>query len=57
MWFAFHFTVYPEDNPIITGIQHRYSIGTRVTGTCTSPRSNPVAELTWYINNKKVSRF
>ncbi|XKL59736.1 hypothetical protein PGB90_000752 [Kerria lacca] len=49
--------VFPEDNPIISGIQRSYAIGDYIIGNCTSLPSNPVAELIWYINNRKAESW
>lgn len=49
--------VYPEEDPLIEGIQQWYSVGDYITGNCTSSKSYPVAELSWYINNKKADSW
>ncbi|GLV31275.1 beaten path IIIc [Carabus blaptoides fortunei] len=40
----------PEDGPKITGGKPRYQIGDTVRVNCTSGRSKPAAQLSWYIN-------
>ncbi|XP_043227103.1 uncharacterized protein LOC122384135 [Amphibalanus amphitrite] len=47
--------VFPSDGPIITGGNPRYEVGDRVTVNCTSFRSQPAAQLAWYINNERAS--
>ena len=47
--------MFPEDGPVITGGKSRYEVGDRVRVNCTSHRSKPAAELTWFINNEEVS--
>uniref|UniRef100_A0A182NE32 Ig-like domain-containing protein n=1 Tax=Anopheles dirus TaxID=7168 RepID=A0A182NE32_9DIPT len=44
--------VLPEADPIITGGKPRYQIGDLVRVNCTSTRSKPAAQLTWYINSE-----
>ena len=46
--------VFPEDGPVITGGKSRYEVGDRVKVNCTSYKSKPAAELTWFINNEEV---
>lgn len=46
--------MFPNDDPTIDGIQPWYNFGDYITGNCTSARSNPAAELSWYINHDKV---
>ena len=47
-------SVFPEDGPVITGGKSRYEVGDRVKVNCTSYKSKPAAELTWFINNEEV---
>ncbi|XP_065214703.1 uncharacterized protein LOC135841600 [Planococcus citri] len=47
---------YPKGDPIIEGIQSSYSIGDFISGNCTSLKSNPAANLTWFINNQKADQ-
>ncbi|XP_071531905.1 junctional adhesion molecule 2A-like [Panulirus ornatus] len=44
----------PEEKPRITGTQHQYHIGDTAHLTCTSARSLPPAQLTWYINDEEA---
>lgn len=55
MNFFFPVTVFPIDQPTIDGIKEFYAVGDYIIGNCTSSRSNPAAELSWFINNDKVS--
>lgn len=48
---------FPSDDPVIDGIQPWYNFGDYITGNCTSARSNPAAELSWYINNNKAESW
>lgn len=47
--------VFPNDDPKIDGIHTWYNVGDYISGNCTSVRSNPAAELSWFINQDKVS--
>ncbi|XP_063600381.1 uncharacterized protein LOC134776562 [Penaeus indicus] len=42
----------PEDGPKISGGQTHYAQGETARFNCTSSRSKPAAELTWYINEE-----
>lgn len=44
----------PQRGPLIVGGKPRYSIGDTVELNCTSLRSSPAANLTWYINGELV---
>uniref|UniRef100_A0A182PJ76 Ig-like domain-containing protein n=1 Tax=Anopheles epiroticus TaxID=199890 RepID=A0A182PJ76_9DIPT len=44
--------VLPESDPVITGGKPRYQIGDHVRVNCTSARSKPAVQLTWYINSE-----
>ncbi|XP_053677547.1 uncharacterized protein LOC128727642 [Anopheles nili] len=46
--------VLPDADPVITGAKPRYQIGDHVKINCTSGRSKPAAQLTWYINSELV---
>uniref|UniRef100_A0A182QRS5 Ig-like domain-containing protein n=1 Tax=Anopheles farauti TaxID=69004 RepID=A0A182QRS5_9DIPT len=46
--------VLPETDPIITGGKPRYQVGDLVRVNCTSARSKPAAQLTWYINSEQA---
>lgn len=46
-----------KDSPTITGGKNRYSVGDKVDIKCTSSKSQPAAELHWYINNKEVIKL
>ena len=41
---------------MIEGILSTYSIGDYVSANCTSGKSNPLANLTWYINGVKLGQ-
>ncbi|GFX86862.1 c2-set_2 domain-containing protein [Trichonephila clavipes] len=43
-----------KDGPTIDGGKHVYSVGDLVDINCTAARSQPPAELHWYINDKEV---
>ncbi|GFY38378.1 ig-like domain-containing protein [Trichonephila inaurata madagascariensis] len=43
------------DGPVISGGKPKYQKGDTVDVNCTSAKSNPPAELKWYINDKPVS--
>lgn len=45
----------PKLNPYITGINSRYKVGDLLRGNCTSEKSYPAANLTWYINGRQVN--
>ena len=49
-----HVIVFPEEGPVITGGKSRYKAGDRVKVNCSSYKSKPAAELTWFVNNEKV---
>ncbi|XP_065205813.1 uncharacterized protein LOC135835476 [Planococcus citri] len=49
--------VFPKSQPTIDGIKEYYSSGEYIIGNCTSSRSNPPAELSWYINNDKADSW
>lgn len=42
----------PEEDPIVIGMQRKYKVGDSVKVTCTSGRSYPPTNLTWFINNR-----
>ncbi|XP_054709794.1 uncharacterized protein LOC129219419, partial [Uloborus diversus] len=42
------------DGPVITGGKPKYQKGDTVDVNCTSAKSNPAAELKWFINDKSV---
>nr|XP_053650765.1 uncharacterized protein LOC128701193 [Cherax quadricarinatus] len=44
----------PEEKPRITGTQHKYHIGDTAHLICSSAKSFPAADLTWYINEKEA---
>ncbi|XP_066954792.1 junctional adhesion molecule 2A-like [Macrobrachium rosenbergii] len=44
----------PEEKPTIHGTKHKYHIGDNARLTCVSANSTPPAQLTWYINDRKV---
>ncbi|XP_055952969.1 synaptogenesis protein syg-2-like [Argiope bruennichi] len=43
-----------KDGPTIDGGKHVYSVGDLVDINCTAAKSQPPAELHWYINDKEV---
>lgn len=45
----------PDDRPLIIVEKTEYEVGERLRANCTSPRSYPAANLTWYVNDKPVS--
>jgi len=45
----------PQQGPIIVNVQENYHAGERVVLNCTSAPSNPVAILSWYIDDQLVS--
>lgn len=45
----------PDEGPKITGGLPRYQIGDWVNVTCTSGRSKPATQLSWYINGEPVT--
>ncbi|XP_047002786.1 uncharacterized protein LOC124620160 [Schistocerca americana] len=45
----------PEDGPVITGARARYHVGDTVHLNCTSGRSRPPAELTWFVNGEQAN--
>lgn len=42
----------PEEEPKITGGKPRYQVGDTVRVNCTSGRSKPAAQLSWFINGE-----
>ncbi|KAA0201344.1 hypothetical protein HAZT_HAZT000550 [Hyalella azteca] len=46
----------PAEAPVITGLKERYGKDEYVNATCISYKSRPAASLTWYINQKQVSK-
>lgn len=54
VYFFFHIAK-PNQDPIITGLMQSYAIGDYIDANCTSDQSNPPSDLTWYINERKVS--
>ena len=50
------FAAYPSEDPMIEGVLSTYSIGDYVSANCTSGKSNPPANLTWYINGDKLGQ-
>jgi len=45
----------PDEKPRITGIKEKYQIGETLEALCTSWQSHPPANLTWWINEEKVT--
>ncbi|XP_037073550.1 uncharacterized protein LOC119094591 [Pollicipes pollicipes] len=50
-----HVVAFPAAGPAITGGKTRYQVGDRVKVNCTSHRSMPAANLTWFINNEEAA--
>ena len=44
----------PRSGPSVSGAAPRYSLGDSVSLNCTSNSSDPLAELSWYINSESV---
>ena len=51
--------VIPPNRLVVSGVsEHRsYEVGDFVNVTCSYGPSKPLAELEWYINDMKVSKF
>jgi hypothetical protein len=45
---------FPQEDPIITGVELQYQIGDEITLNCTSGKSHPASILHWYINEQQV---
>ncbi|XP_015587348.1 uncharacterized protein LOC107264028 [Cephus cinctus] len=43
----------PNQRPSIHGLKNKYRVGDMLRGNCTSGRSKPAANLTWYINDRQ----
>lgn len=43
-----------DDGPVISGGKKEYQVGEIVDVNCTASKSQPPAELQWYINDKEV---
>lgn len=50
------FAELPKRGPVIKGGKARYSIGDHVDLNCTSEKSSPATNLTWFINGEIVTR-
>ncbi|CAH1371787.1 cell adhesion molecule 2-like isoform X2 [Tenebrio molitor] len=46
---------FPQEDPIITGVELQYQIGDEITLNCTSGKSHPASILHWYINEQQVT--
>ncbi|KAJ3661026.1 hypothetical protein Zmor_005447 [Zophobas morio] len=46
---------FPQEDPIITGVEMQYQIGDEITLNCTSGKSHPASILHWYINEQQVT--
>lgn len=44
-------------DPEITGLMPNYAFGDYIDANCTSDQSNPPSDLTWYIDERKVSEY
>lgn len=49
------FSDVPDLDPVIEGVKRKYKVGDRLSANCTSGKSNPPANLTWFINGQLVS--
>ncbi|GLG99572.1 Uncharacterized protein GBIM_06009, partial [Gryllus bimaculatus] len=47
----------PREAPYIEGVASAYSLGEWVTANCTSDKSSPPAQLSWYINGAKAEQW
>lgn len=47
----------PLHPPVIIGVRAKYKLGELLTANCSSGRSYPPANLTWFINGEMVSHF
>ncbi|KAB7498524.1 Cell adhesion molecule 3, partial [Armadillidium nasatum] len=45
---------FPKSHPIITGAKSHYRVGETAWLNCTSSKSHPAAQLTWFINREKA---
>ena len=52
----FVYIAVPRSGPTISGQKSRYAVGDRVHLNCSSNSSDPLADLTWYINGRTVSQ-
>lgn len=43
-----------QDDPTIILEKNRYSVGDVLRGNCTTPPSDPAANITWFINGNEV---
>ncbi|XP_026315807.1 uncharacterized protein LOC113227144 [Hyposmocoma kahamanoa] len=48
--------ILPKSSPQLSGMRSHYNFGQLVTVNCTSPASQPEAQLVWLINNRPVSK-
>ena len=55
LYFKFLFTAKPRGGPHIQGIEQDLKIGDTINLNCTSLKSKPAANLTFYINGRNVS--
>lgn len=51
----FFFAAMPKHDPVTTGLSQSYALGDEIEANCTSDQSNPPSDLTWYIDERKVS--
>lgn len=54
-WLVFLFLALSNHDPEITGLSQSYAYGDYIDANCTSDQSNPPSELSWYIDERKVS--
>lgn len=45
----------PKHDPEIRGIAESYAQGDYIDANCTSDQSNPISDLAWYIDERKVT--
>ena len=50
-----HFLALPRGGPHIQGVEQDVKVGEYINLNCTSLKSKPAANLTFYINNRNVS--
>ncbi|XP_050506943.1 uncharacterized protein LOC126884768 [Diabrotica virgifera virgifera] len=44
----------PVSDPLITGTKSRYKLGDYVKATCSSEKSDPAVNITWYVNGRPM---
>uniref|UniRef100_T1I2J4 Ig-like domain-containing protein n=1 Tax=Rhodnius prolixus TaxID=13249 RepID=T1I2J4_RHOPR len=46
-----------QDDPTIILEKNRYSVGDVLRGNCTTPPSDPAANITWFINGNEMANY